>query len=116
VGDRDPGVNEPSSLASGRAGAPYPRAFTHHQEGVHCMPQIEVGLGCDGIGTVVLNRPEKRNALSRAMCLELAAGVRQLGEDPTCAGIVLSARGAAFSSGADTSEPSHDLPATWHWD
>src|SRR5690606_31086068 len=80
------------------------------------MADIEVRLNADGVGAIVLNRPAKRNALSRAMCIEIAEGVSSLGSDPACTGIVLSAAGATFSAGADMSEPALDTPATWHWD
>ena len=63
----------------------------------------------DGVvGHVVLNRPEKRNAMTLAMVSGVARGVRELaagqsGEHDVEV-IVLSALGEAFSSGGDLGE------------
>jgi len=51
-----------------------------------------------------MNRPEKRNAINRQMHLELQAVCRQLADDFETRVVILSGEGAAFSSGADTSE------------
>lgn len=51
-----------------------------------------------------LNRPEKRNAINRQMHLELQAACRALTDDFETRVVILAGEGAAFSSGADTSE------------
>ena len=57
------------------------------------------------IATVVLNRPDKLNALTRAMWSELGETVEQLGADTTVRCIVLRGAGEkAFSPGNDISE------------
>ena len=57
------------------------------------------------IVTVVLNRPEKLNALTRAMWSELGATVQRLGDDRNVRCIVLRGAGEkAFSPGNDISE------------
>lgn len=53
---------------------------------------------------VVLNRPEKRNALSRAVVEELGVALRAAAGDPAVRCIVLSGEGATFSSGMDTAD------------
>jgi enoyl-CoA hydratase/carnithine racemase len=53
---------------------------------------------------VVLNRPDKRNALSLALMEELLAVLRRLGADPQVRVIVLEGAGPAFSAGHDLSE------------
>jgi len=53
---------------------------------------------------VRLNRPEKRNAINRQMHLELQAVCRTLADDFETRVVILTGEGAAFSSGADTSE------------
>lgn len=59
----------------------------------------------DGVvGHVVLNRPEKRNAMTLAMVSGVARGVRELAEAGDVEVIVLSALGEAFSSGGDLGE------------
>jgi enoyl-CoA hydratase/carnithine racemase len=54
--------------------------------------------------TVRLNRPEKRNAINRQMHQELQALCLELGDDFETRVLILTGEGAAFSSGADTSE------------
>ncbi len=54
--------------------------------------------------TVRLNRPQKRNAISRQMHLDLQAICRELAEDFQTRVVILAGDGLAFSSGADTSE------------
>lgn len=57
------------------------------------------------IVTVTLNRPEKLNALTRAMWRELGATVARLGTDPSVRCIVLRGGGErAFSPGNDIAE------------
>lgn len=54
--------------------------------------------------TVRLNRPEKRNAISRQMHLDLQSLCRALADDFDTRVVILAGEGRAFSSGADTSE------------
>ena len=57
------------------------------------------------IATVTLNRPEKLNALDKAMWLRLGAVMRELDADQSLRCIVLrGAGGKAFAAGADISE------------
>ncbi len=62
--------------------------------------------GRDGaIATVTLNRPDKLNALNRAMWEELGITMRQLSEDTALRCVVLrGAGGKAFAAGADIAE------------
>ena len=53
---------------------------------------------------VTLNRPEKRNALSLELMLELIATLRRVSAQPDVRAIVLEAAGPAFSAGHDLSE------------
>ncbi|MDB5035763.1 MAG: Enoyl-CoA hydratase [Chlorobi bacterium] len=62
--------------------------------------RLEIEIA-EGIGTIWLNRPEKRNALDRTMVEELRAAVETLGADETVRAIVLGGRGTAFCAGAD---------------
>ncbi len=55
----------------------------------------------DTVGTIWLNRPDKRNALDRTMVDELYQAVGMLGENDEVRSIVLGGRGAAFCAGAD---------------
>jgi enoyl-CoA hydratase/carnithine racemase len=53
---------------------------------------------------VVLNRPEKRNALSLDLMRELLAALRELAVDTSIRVIVVEGAGPAFSAGHDLSE------------
>lgn len=52
----------------------------------------------DGIVTVTLNRPEKRNALARDVMVELTAALAEIGAGDAL-GVVLAANGPVFSAG-----------------
>lgn len=52
----------------------------------------------DGITTVTLNRPDKRNALSLPLMLELTEALQAVGRS-TARGVILAANGPVFSAG-----------------
>ncbi|MGD0796790.1 MAG: enoyl-CoA hydratase-related protein [Acidobacteriaceae bacterium] len=54
-----------------------------------------------GIRTLTLNRPARRNALSDAMREELTAALRAAGDDAACRVVVLAGVGEAFCAGLD---------------
>jgi len=58
----------------------------------------------EGVACLTLNRPEKRNALSRDLLADLETAQRQLATDRTVRVVVLAANGTAFCSGHDLSE------------
>jgi enoyl-CoA hydratase/carnithine racemase len=53
---------------------------------------------------VVLNRPEKRNAMSQALLVELSEALRAAASDAAVHCVVLRGEGAAFSAGVDLGE------------
>jgi enoyl-CoA hydratase/carnithine racemase len=53
---------------------------------------------------IVLNRPEKRNALSLDLMQELIAALREVSANPATRVIVIEGAGPAFSAGHDLSE------------
>jgi len=55
----------------------------------------------DRIGTILLNRPEKRNALNNEMAAKLHEALVQLKNDDTCKVVIIKANGDAFCAGAD---------------
>lgn len=63
-------------------------------------PRVLVSAA-DGIGTLVLNRPERLNALFGAMRDELADGLEELGRREDVRVVVVTGRGRAFCAGAD---------------
>src|SRR5258708_22405392 len=56
------------------------------------------------VGIVTLNRPERRNALSLSLMLDLIRCLDELASDSQVRAIILAATGKAFSSGHDLSE------------
>jgi enoyl-CoA hydratase/carnithine racemase len=58
----------------------------------------------DGVALVTLNRPEKRNALSIELRVEIGEAFTALGSDGDVGCIVLTGAGPAFCSGMDTTQ------------
>ncbi len=58
----------------------------------------------EGIGTVRLNRPEKRNVLSTEMLLALKGALQSFVDDREVRAIIIAAEGAVFSSGHNIKE------------
>ena len=54
-----------------------------------------------GVATLTLNRPEKHNAMSGEMLLELQEAARHLAEDNSIRVVVLAANGKSFCAGGD---------------
>ena len=58
----------------------------------------------DGIATLTLNRPQQRNALSRALIAELHDALNKIAADKSVRVVVIAANGPAFCSGHDLRE------------
>src|SRR3954452_9354387 len=56
------------------------------------------------IGTIVLNRPDRRNALTRAMLAQLSEALGDLHLEKRVRAIVLTGAGTAFCAGMDLVE------------
>ncbi|MGR3635166.1 MAG: crotonase/enoyl-CoA hydratase family protein [Shimia sp.] len=54
-----------------------------------------------GVATLMLNRPEKHNAMSGAMIAELTQAANQLGADDAVRVVVLTGAGKSFCAGGD---------------
>jgi len=65
---------------------------------------IRVERGEAGAVWVTLDRPEAKNALSRAVNLELARLAAELGRDDSVRAVILTGAGDAFCAGADLKE------------
>jgi 3-hydroxypropionyl-coenzyme A dehydratase len=63
------------------------------------------------LATITLNRPEKRNALSHALRVELAAAVSELDADDAISVAILTGAGPVFCAGFDLSEFKQDPAA-----
>jgi 2-(1,2-epoxy-1,2-dihydrophenyl)acetyl-CoA isomerase len=55
----------------------------------------------EGVATLTLNRPAKKNAVTPAMWAGLLKGLQEIAVDPTVRAVVLTGAGDAFCSGAD---------------
>ena len=58
----------------------------------------------EGISTVTINRPRRRNAITHALWLDIARRFKALSADPAVRAIVLAGTGGDFSAGADIAE------------
>jgi enoyl-CoA hydratase/carnithine racemase len=56
------------------------------------------------VGTIILNRPDRRNALSRAMIDQLREALRDLHTEKRARAVVLTGAGSAFCAGMDVHE------------
>lgn len=75
----------------------------------------------DGIATVTMNRPERKNAANGVMWNELLDVARRISADPDIRSVVLTGAGGDFCSGADVSgmgggdeRPVHQLASMRH--
>jgi 2-(1,2-epoxy-1,2-dihydrophenyl)acetyl-CoA isomerase len=58
----------------------------------------------DGIVTVTLNRPEKKNAVNRRSWVELLGVLQRVADDPADRALVITGAGGNFCSGADLTD------------
>ena len=69
------------------------------------MPYENICFDTEGqLAVVTLNRPNRRNALSLELMLELVNCLSRIGEDLNLRAVILAAAGNVFSSGHDLSE------------
>ncbi len=72
-------------------------------------------------GTIVLDRPQKRNALSRLMLLQLLRALEDLHQQKNVRAVILTGAGNSFCAGADIAElhatyGTDDVFEQWHRD
>jgi len=67
------------------------------------MEYIEFSIS-GGIARIVFNRPEKYNAIHRAMAMEIQAALHELTKDKTVRVLLLTGKGKAFCAGQDLNE------------
>lgn len=58
----------------------------------------------DGIATITIDRPEKRNAMSFAVLGEFIEATRRAGEDAQARAVIVTGAGGAFCAGTDLSD------------
>ncbi|WP_174183688.1 enoyl-CoA hydratase/isomerase family protein [Nocardia barduliensis] len=64
----------------------------------------------DGVRTLTLNRPHRKNAIDAELWVALADALRAVAADRTVRALVLTGAGGAFCSGADISTPDNSHP------
>ncbi len=70
------------------------------------MPNVTAGKERAHVTVIRLNRPERLNAMSIDLCLELKAALEQTAHDNDCRVVVLTGAGRAFCSGLDLKDHS----------
>lgn len=55
----------------------------------------------DHVATITLNRPQKRNAMSRAFWTELKTAFAAIGDDPAVRAVIVASTGPHFTAGID---------------
>jgi enoyl-CoA hydratase/carnithine racemase len=84
-----------------------PRKRCGPKLGLEAHPMSEQNLLIqeeEGLATITMNRPEKRNPLSSAMMTDLIAALRRVGEQRELRAVIIAGAGPAFSAGHDLSE------------
>src|SRR3546814_2215937 len=64
----------------------------------------------DSVTILVVDRPDRRNALNETVIRGLAEGVAQAAEDPACRCLVLKGSGDHFCAGRDLGDAGRDRP------
>jgi methylglutaconyl-CoA hydratase len=65
------------------------------------LETLRLALAEPGIATLMLNAPEKHNALSATMIAELTAMAARINADPAIRVVILAGAGASFCAGGD---------------
>lgn len=65
------------------------------------MSHVTLDVDPRGVATLTLDRPDRHNALSGAMCDDLAAAAARLDATPGLRAVVLTGAGASFCAGGD---------------
>lgn len=67
------------------------------------VPRILYAVAADGVATLTLNRPEKRNAFDNRMIEEWLQALVRFDADPAARVLIITGAGSAFCAGGDTS-------------
>jgi len=75
------------------------------------MPVVLIEKELQQISVVTLNRPERRNALTLELLIELCAAIKVVSEQPKQRVLILRGAGAAFCTGLDLKEAADSTKA-----
>jgi enoyl-CoA hydratase/carnithine racemase len=67
--------------------------------------QVLLAVDRDGVRTLTLNRPERKNAINAELWVALADALRTAARDADLRALVITGAGDAFCSGADIATP-----------
>lgn len=70
------------------------------------MATVRVDKPRPHISVILLDRPERLNAMSIELCLDLKAALDEVGQDNYCRVVILTGAGRGFCSGLDLKDPS----------
>ena len=77
-----------------------PEVVDHSQKSLSMDHLVQIEVADDGTAVVILNRPQKRNALSAALIADLNAALQALERDDSVRAILLTGpAGGPFSGG-----------------
>ena len=65
---------------------------------------IKYELAADGVATLTIDRPEKRNAMTYAMLGAFTAKIGEIGEDPNVRVLIITGSGGTFCAGTDLAD------------
>lgn len=80
------------------------------------MSLVSLNIQDNGIATVTLNRPEKRNAMSFALLQELVSTAKKIEKNKAIRCVIITGAANVFSAGIDLSDlnnPKNSLYAAW---
>lgn len=66
--------------------------------------EVEFALSADGVGTLTLNAPDRRNALTPGLVEDIVAVLDRVERSPDVRAMVLAANGPAFCAGASLAQ------------
>ncbi len=69
---------------------------------------IELSSTDQGVTTILLDRPDERNAMNVAMGREIQQAVESINADPHCRVVIIRGSGRAFSAGGDLKSLAHE--------
>src|ERR1700712_1816135 len=92
-----------TSAASANASSPHParRSRWVRSGRTSAMALVEIDHPADHVTTVMMNRPDRLNAMSIDLVIELSSVLDTVAADNQCRVVVLTGAGRAFCSGLD---------------
>lgn len=77
------------------------------------MSDPVIRTDADGVATIELHRPERKNAVTGPLLAELRQQLDAVGRDDSIGAVVLCGAGGSFCSGLDLDEYRRDPPPEW---